>query len=102
MKISNIFVYLEKKMELISLDSFVEFSPFPHHDDINREAAMAALELCLNKLTPAQKQSISLFYLKEKCYKEISGLTGFSLNEVKSYIQNGKRNLKICLEKQSD
>jgi RNA polymerase sigma-70 factor (ECF subfamily) len=39
-----------------------------------------------------------LFYLQEKCYKEITGLTGFDLNKVKSYIQNGKRNLKICME----
>jgi len=40
--------------------------------------------------------------LKEKCYKEIADITGFSLHEVKSYIQNGKRNLKICLEKEGE
>jgi RNA polymerase sigma-70 factor (ECF subfamily) len=55
----------------------------------------------MGKLLPAQKQSVDLFYLKEKCYKEIAELTGFTLNEVKSYIQNGKRNLKICLERSS-
>jgi len=88
-----------KKMEIISLDEFMEFSPVLHPDDNNREFALAALERCLDKLNPAQKQSIDLFYLGEKCYKEIVELTGFSLNEVKSYIQNGKRNLKICLER---
>jgi RNA polymerase sigma-70 factor (ECF subfamily) len=90
-----------KKVELVSLDDFMEFSPVLHPEDSNREAAMVALERCMEKLTAGQKQSIDLFYLNEKCYKEITELTGFSLNDVKSYIQNGKRNLKICLEKNS-
>jgi len=55
----------------------------------------------MDKLNPAQKQSVDLFYIKEKCYKEVADITGFSLNDVKSYIQNGKRNLKICLERSS-
>jgi DNA-directed RNA polymerase specialized sigma24 family protein len=91
-----------KKMEMVNLDDFMEFTPFLHPDDNNREAAMQALEGCLEKLPGSQKQSISLFYLNEKCYKEIVELTGFNHNEVKSYIQNGKRNLKICLEKNSE
>jgi RNA polymerase sigma factor (sigma-70 family) len=88
-----------KKMETVKLDDFMEFPAFSHPDTDNREDAMIALERCMDKLPPAQKQSIGLFYLKERCYKEIAAVTGFSLNEVKSYIQNGKRNLKICLEK---
>ncbi|MDB5089303.1 MAG: polymerase sigma-70 factor, subfamily [Mucilaginibacter sp.] len=92
----------DKKMELVNLDDVMEFSLVLHPDDNNREAAMQALERCMDKLSDNQKQSISLFYLKEKCYKEITELTGFSLNDVKSYIQNGKRNLKICLEKDSE
>ncbi len=91
-----------KKMETVSLDDFMEFTPILHPDDNNREAAMQALEKCIDKLPDTQKQSISLFYLNEKCYKEITELTGFTLNEVKSYIQNGKRKLKICLEKGSE
>jgi len=91
-----------KKMQMVNLDDFMEFSPVLHPDDNNREAAMMALERCMDKLPKAQKQSIDLFYLKEQCYKEIAETTGFSLNEVKSYIQNGKRNLKICLEKDSE
>jgi len=90
-----------KKAEMISLDELVEFSPFLHHTDENRETVMQALEYCMEKLPENQRQSIDLFYLKEKCYKEIADVTGFSLNEVKSYIQNGKRNLKICMEKNS-
>ncbi|MCR8559325.1 sigma-70 family RNA polymerase sigma factor [Mucilaginibacter sp. BJC16-A38] len=91
-----------KKTETVNLDDFMEFTPILHPDDNNREAAMQALERCMDKLPANQKQSISLFYLNEKCYKEINELTGFSLNEVKSYIQNGKRNLRICLEKDSE
>jgi RNA polymerase sigma-70 factor (ECF subfamily) len=91
-----------KKMETVNLDDFMEFIPVLHPDDNNREMAMQALERCMDKLPVAQKQSIDLFYLKEKCYKEIAELTSFSLNEVKSYIQNGKRNLKICLERNSE
>jgi RNA polymerase sigma-70 factor (ECF subfamily) len=55
------------------------------------------LEECINQLTPEQKQSIELFYLKQKCYNEIAIITGFDWNKVRSYIQNGKRNLKICM-----
>jgi RNA polymerase sigma factor (sigma-70 family) len=91
-----------KKIETVSLDDFMEFIPVLHPDDNNREAAMVALERCMDKLPAAQKQSVDLFYLKEQCYKDIAVTTGFSLNEVKSYIQNGKRNLKICLEKDGE
>jgi RNA polymerase sigma-70 factor (ECF subfamily) len=88
-----------KKGEAISLDEVMEFAPLVHPDDNNKEEVLKALERCMEKLIPVQKQSIDLFYLKEKCYKEIAELTGFTLNDVKSYIQNGKRNLKLCLEK---
>ncbi|TWR30519.1 sigma-70 family RNA polymerase sigma factor [Mucilaginibacter pallidiroseus] len=90
-----------KKMETVNLDDFVEFTPVLHHDTENREEALQALERCMQKLTLPQKQSVSMFYLHEKCYKEIADATGYTMNEVKSYIQNGKRNLKICLEKNS-
>jgi RNA polymerase sigma factor (sigma-70 family) len=91
-----------KKMDVINLDDVMEFTPLLHPEDNNREEAYKALEQCIEKLSGAQKQSIDLFYLKEKCYKEIADITNFTLNEVKSYIQNGKRNLKICLEKSSE
>ena len=43
-----------------------------------------------------------MFYLESNTYAEISVETGYTLNEVKSYIQNGKRNLKLCLEKKNE
>ncbi len=63
------------------------------------EANLNLLEKAIQDLPLEQKKCIDLFYLQEKCYKEICELTGYELNKVKSYIQNGKRNLKIYLEK---
>ena len=57
---------------------------------------LAAAMLQLNK---EQQQCVTLFYLEKKSYQEITGITGFSLLQVKSYIQNGKRNLRILIEK---
>lgn len=57
------------------------------------------LESCLQTLNTAQRQCIRFFFLEKKCYKEIVEQTGYDLNKVKSYIQNGKRNLKLCMEK---
>lgn len=58
------------------------------------ENTILHLEAALNGLSKEQKQCIILFYYKNKSYNEIVDLTGFNTNEVKSYIQNGKRNLK--------
>ena len=59
---------------------------------------MDVLDGCLQKLVDEQRISIELFYLQNKCYRDIAGETGFEIGKVKSYIQNGKRNLKICME----
>lgn len=65
------------------------------------EGNLEKLEGCIKKLDKEQKTCVELFYLQEKCYKEIADQTGFDLNKVKSYIQNGKRNLKICMERKN-
>lgn len=56
------------------------------------------LEKCLQSLVAPQQRCITLFFLEERCYKDISEVTGYDYNQVKSYIQNGKRNLKHCME----
>jgi RNA polymerase sigma factor (sigma-70 family) len=66
--------------------------------DDEREQDLKRMEDCINKLIDGQQQCVRLFYLEEKCYKEICSMTGFDMNQVKSFIQNGKRNLKICME----
>lgn len=53
----------------------------------------------LNELNPEQQTCVTLFYLEKKSYQQISEITGFSLMQIKSYIQNGKRNLRILIEK---
>jgi RNA polymerase sigma factor (sigma-70 family) len=63
------------------------------------EGNLTKLEKCIETLVEEQKQCVQLFFLQEKCYKEITQFTGFGLNQVKSYIQNGKRNLKNCMER---
>ena len=62
------------------------------------ESNLSKLENCIEKLGGEQKECVKLFFLQEKCYQEVSELTGFDMGKVKSYIQNGKRNLKICME----
>ena len=59
---------------------------------------LEALKKCIDQLKNEQKECIKLFYLEEKCYQEIAESTNYELKKVKSYIQNGKRNLKICME----
>jgi RNA polymerase sigma-70 factor (ECF subfamily) len=63
------------------------------------EGNLVKLEHCIEKLGHEQKLCVRMFFLEERCYAEISATTGFAMNQVKSYIQNGKRNLKICMEK---
>lgn len=58
------------------------------------------MEQAIRQLNPEQRTCIQLFYLEKKSYQEIADQTGYSLLQVKSYIQNGKRNLKLLLEKQ--
>ena len=83
-------------------DTFVENSTFVHLDlDDAKEQQLSVMEKCMESLPEEQRRSVDLFYLQEKCYKEIAEQTGYDLLKVKSYIQNGKRNLKNCIEKNS-
>lgn len=66
---------------------------------VEKDLLLQDMEHALEQLNPEQKLCITLFYLEKKSYHEIAESTGYSLLQVKSYIQNGKRNLKIMLEK---
>ena len=57
------------------------------------------MEDCLETLSDEQKNTVKLFYLEGKCYNEIVEMTGLEWNSVRSLIQNGRRNLKNCMEK---
>ena len=75
--------------------SFFTLLDRDHPDD--EEAS--ALAVCMNELGEEQRISIELFYYQDKSYADIVSLTGFTLDKVKSYIQNGKRNLKNCIKR---
>jgi RNA polymerase sigma-70 factor (ECF subfamily) len=64
---------------------------------IKKEKQIKQLEEALTKLKPEQQKCVSLFYLDNKSYQDISDTTGFTIKKVKSYIQNGKRNLQIIM-----
>jgi RNA polymerase sigma factor (sigma-70 family) len=66
--------------------------------DVEREASLQQLEEALPHLKEEQKLCVELFYLQEKSYKQVASETGFTLNEVKTHIQNGKLNLKKLLK----
>lgn len=61
------------------------------------EKMVRALRKALSQLKPEQRKCVSLFYLEEHSYKEVSHMTGLPLKKVKSHIQNGKRNIRIAL-----
>ena len=63
------------------------------------ENAYDLLEESIDELSAEQKQCVTLFYLKKCSYQQITEATGFTPMQVKSYIQNGKRNLRVMLER---
>ena len=66
-------------------------------DEEQSEEEKSALEYCMAELGTEQRTSIEYFYYENKSYADIVSLTGYTLDKVKSYIQNGKRNLKNCI-----
>jgi RNA polymerase sigma-70 factor (ECF subfamily) len=66
---------------------------------LQNDQALETMEEALKELNPEQKQCVTLFYLQKKSYQEISAITSFTMLQVKSYIQNGKRNLKLLIER---
>jgi RNA polymerase sigma factor (sigma-70 family) len=92
-----------KESRQVSIDDHpvVENEETGHHENgITLEDNLQSMEKCLETLPVEQKRSVDLFYLQEKSYRQVSDITGYDMNKVKSYIQNGKRNLKICMEQQ--
>lgn len=66
---------------------------------LQNDHTLDLMEAGLKELNREQQQCVTLFYLEKKSYQEITEQTGFSMLQVKSYIQNGKRNLKIWIER---
>lgn len=68
-------------------------------EKIERDKLLSLVEASLPELSAEQKTCVILFYLNKQSYSEICEQTGFTLLQVKSYIQNGKRNLKLMVQK---
>lgn len=66
---------------------------------LHNDRAYELMEASLKELNTEQQQCVTLFYLQKKSYQQISEETGYTLLQVKSHIQNGKRNLKILIER---
>jgi RNA polymerase sigma-70 factor (ECF subfamily) len=66
---------------------------------LEKEEKLKLLEDCMGTLPTEQKDSIRLFYLQGLSYQEVAAQTGLEWNKVRSHIQNGRRNLKNCMDK---
>ncbi len=79
--------------------TFMQSEEMLHLDGVlQKETQLSLMENCLEQLGHEQKICVKLFYLEGKCYNDITEQTGIDWNKVRSYIQNGRRNLKLCIE----
>ena len=92
----------DKKFAKTQIDpEFMQNQEIVHlNGELEKEENFKQLDFCLGQLNKDQRQVLELFYLQNKCYKEIVEQTGLEWNAVRSFIQNGKRNLKICMDQQ--
>jgi RNA polymerase sigma-70 factor (ECF subfamily) len=98
---NHCFQIIRKEKQTISVnieDVVVENdASFTLLDKQQSDEEVEALNYCMTTLCEEQRTSINYFFYEEKSYAEIVDLTGYALGQVKSYIQNGKRNLKNCV-----
>lgn len=85
---------VELKEEFVQLEELNSKS-----EHLEKDRTLGLIEEGLEELNDDQKVCITLFYLKKKSYQQITDITGYNLLQVKSHIQNGKRNLKLIVEK---
>jgi RNA polymerase sigma factor (sigma-70 family) len=106
-QVTRNFCLMELRRELpVHNNEFVGVQDMETDEDwqhkIEQEHLYNKLEVAMTQLNKEQRVCIELFYLEKMTYSEIAANTGFSLLEVKSFLQNGKRNLKIKMEALTD
>jgi RNA polymerase sigma factor (sigma-70 family) len=79
-----------------------DLMPFGPDGAPDREQHLTLMEQSLTKIKPQQRRCLDLFYLQQLSYQEVADQTGLTLKQVKSHIQNGKRMLRIQMEKSSE
>jgi len=82
--------------------NFMENASEMHPIDRDEPDMKDAINDCIERLKKEQKYCIKQFYYENRCYREIAVSLGISEKKVKSYLQNGKRNLKLCLEEKNE
>ncbi len=92
----------EKRTARVDFDDrFMESAPLLHLlSEGDDEAALTALGRCMEKLPERQREAVTMFFIDHRSYADIADATLGEVKGVKSYIQNGKRNLRLCLERQ--
>jgi len=89
----------KEEMWLMNQEDFMEIPDEMHLiDKVENQESNDLLNNCIEKLKKEQHQCVRLFYFGNKSYRQITDETGLDEKKVKSLLQNGKRNLKICLE----
>jgi RNA polymerase sigma-70 factor (ECF subfamily) len=90
------------RLQDLADDFFMESTAVMHPiEEDDNEALRERLKSCMEQLKEEQRRCVELFYYQQHCYKEIAAELMLEEQNVKSFIQNGKRNLKICLESKS-
>jgi RNA polymerase sigma factor (sigma-70 family) len=89
----------DRKTEEITEHTAVASADLQTDELLRNEKTYDLLEEALKELSPEQRECVILFYLKKNSYAQISQKLGYQPMQVKSYIQNGKRNLRIILER---
>jgi RNA polymerase sigma-70 factor (ECF subfamily) len=98
----NACLMLLRKKKLLTSEleeSLTAAAPQDQHNKLELEQQLVSLESAIEELNDEQKTAIQLFYIDRKSYTEVSEIMAIPLKKVKSAIQNGKRNLKMKLEK---
>jgi len=90
----------KKQMTVVIDPEIMQLTDTLHLNGVfEKENQLNLLTKCIDGLSQEQSQTVRLFYLEQKCYKEIAEITRNDWNKVRSVIQNARRNLKICMEK---
>jgi RNA polymerase sigma-70 factor (ECF subfamily) len=102
------FIRKAKKLSGVSLDenamghSVGAASDEAQEELLWKEQQLNLLEKVMEQLKPVQKECVHLFFIEQLSYEEIMNKTQLSFKEVKSHLQNGKRNLKIMMEQNTN
>jgi RNA polymerase sigma-70 factor (ECF subfamily) len=71
-------------------------------EKLEKDELIESLIMVFEELKQEQRICVQLFYLQKKSYEEVAKITNYSMKEVKSHLQNGRRNLKILLDKRKE